>query len=601
MKNPVKATISSIVAASLCASLSICPAYATSTTQLFSDVSAGAWYESDVQWAYDNNVMKGYADKTFGVGKYITRAEFAQVLANQSGDTLVTTYDVTGKLDLKSNAWFTGACNWAYSNGLMLGYGESDYFGVNDSLTRAQVVVVLWRQAGSPNSSYSLSKFTDAASVPSYSKTAFAWAVENKIITGVDKGSSFELQPDRAILREEVSKIVHVVSELDNSGTVDIDTPASSGSNNGGSSSSSSNGGSSSNNTSSTGTTNTDSFSTAGSNGNNNSNSDTGNTGSNDSTNNSSQTSASIAQKATTISANPDISIPVDTKQEAIITPTPENTDCDLSNGRWKLSAGVFGTSSYLNKIGDKIYNFQGDESYNTLDSLERQMRVYWVADDGTEALLGSLRSTQANVDLSYDSTTHQIHFVITPKEGSNLTGKLEGYAEVPYVSETYFEPINCYYCKGTIQDADGYYPVTYLTNTENSSLKNKLYLYGKGVVPISLTTKQWTVSAPSYLGEYDEFLEGKTVYGLFSEASSKYTQAYDKENGLFLNSRSIGDESDASVIEFIKKQKLTSPQTAKNTTYFCTNQKCTHYQKETIGYFQYISWSSANMNVLGH
>ena len=44
---------------------------------------------------------------------------------------------------------------------------------------------MLWRYAGEPASSYSLSAFTDAASVSDYAETAMAWAVEHGIITGM--------------------------------------------------------------------------------------------------------------------------------------------------------------------------------------------------------------------------------------------------------------------------------------------------------------------------------------------------------------------------------------------------------------------------------
>jgi hypothetical protein len=160
---------------------------------------------------------------------------------------------------------------------------------------------------------------------------------------------------------------------------------------------------------------------------------------------------------------------------------------------------------------------------------------------------------------------------------------------------------IFCATCGGEIQDSDGYYPVTYLANTENSDLCNKLYMYGSGITPISLTTKQWTDSAPSYLGEYDEFLEGRTIYEAFKECCDKYSDAYDKESGYFLNGRSIGDESDEDVIEYLKKSKLTSPQTAKNTAYYCNNSTCSRYGKETVGVLKFISYSTSGMNVLGH
>ncbi len=63
--------------------------------------------------------------------------------------------------------------------------GVSDGENADGYVTREQLATMLWRYAGEPASSYSLSAFTDAANVSDYAATATAWAVEPGIITGV--------------------------------------------------------------------------------------------------------------------------------------------------------------------------------------------------------------------------------------------------------------------------------------------------------------------------------------------------------------------------------------------------------------------------------
>jgi hypothetical protein len=180
-----------------------------SVVDKFSDISSSDWFVSDAQWAYDNDIIHGYSDGTFGTGKNITRAEFAQVLLNQSGESAVTTKDTTGEADLANVEWYTGACNWAFGKGYITGYGGTNNFGPNDSLTRAQAVTILWRMAGSPESTTDISYFPDASEIPDYAKTAFSWALENEILTGaVHDGASYA-EPNRNVLREEIAKIIH--------------------------------------------------------------------------------------------------------------------------------------------------------------------------------------------------------------------------------------------------------------------------------------------------------------------------------------------------------------------------------------------------------
>lgn len=47
------------------------------TTATFTDVPADSWYASYVNIAYSNGIVSGYADNTFGSGRYITREELS--------------------------------------------------------------------------------------------------------------------------------------------------------------------------------------------------------------------------------------------------------------------------------------------------------------------------------------------------------------------------------------------------------------------------------------------------------------------------------------------------------------------------------------------
>ena len=133
----------------------------------FTDLAPGAWYTDAVEYVTANGLMEGTSATTFEPESAMTRAMVWAILARIDGET------VTGA------NWVETAREWAMANGV------SDGTDPNGNVTREQLATMLWRYAGEPASSYSLSAFTDADSVSGYAATAMAWAVEHGIITGV--------------------------------------------------------------------------------------------------------------------------------------------------------------------------------------------------------------------------------------------------------------------------------------------------------------------------------------------------------------------------------------------------------------------------------
>ena len=81
----------------------------------------------------------------------------------------------------RSRIW-SHTCAMTASFALSTGGVSSSLFAPEDGCTRAQIVIFLWRTAGSPESS-ALSNFNDVPADKYYAK-AVAWAVENGITNG---------------------------------------------------------------------------------------------------------------------------------------------------------------------------------------------------------------------------------------------------------------------------------------------------------------------------------------------------------------------------------------------------------------------------------
>ena len=133
----------------------------------FTDLAPGAWYTDAVNYVVANGLMEGTSATTFEPETAMTRAIVWAVLARIDGE------------EISGANWQSAARAWAMSSGV------SDGTDPNGLVTREQFAAMLWRYAGEPASSYSLSAFTDASSVSAWAVDAMSWAVENGIITGV--------------------------------------------------------------------------------------------------------------------------------------------------------------------------------------------------------------------------------------------------------------------------------------------------------------------------------------------------------------------------------------------------------------------------------
>ena len=103
-----------------------------------------------------------------------------------------------------SDAWYADGVAWAAENGIVDGYGDGQ-FGPDDSITREQFAVMLWKYAGSPKASGQDLAFTDADQASGYAQEALCWAVENGIVSGLSDGS---LNPQGQATRAQVAQML---------------------------------------------------------------------------------------------------------------------------------------------------------------------------------------------------------------------------------------------------------------------------------------------------------------------------------------------------------------------------------------------------------
>ena len=91
---------------------------------------------------------------------------------------------VGGFRDVYEDDYYADAVIWAKESGVT-GGTTATTFSPNAAVTRAQAMTFLWRAAGSPQPSSTVSPFSDASDPSAYYYNAVLWAAEQGITTGV--------------------------------------------------------------------------------------------------------------------------------------------------------------------------------------------------------------------------------------------------------------------------------------------------------------------------------------------------------------------------------------------------------------------------------
>ena len=152
----------------------------------FTDVPEGNWAADAVDFAVSHELFNGTSETTFSPGQTMSRGMLATVLYRLEGSPET---DLNGLFsDVNDSSYYAESIAWATENGITGGYGDGR-FGPDDSITREQFVVMLWRYAGSPKASSQTLDFADADQVSGFAQEALCWAVENNILHGSGDGT----------------------------------------------------------------------------------------------------------------------------------------------------------------------------------------------------------------------------------------------------------------------------------------------------------------------------------------------------------------------------------------------------------------------------
>ena len=172
----------------------------------FTDVEENGWYHTGVDFMVRNGFMNGVADDAFDVDGNLTRAQLVTILYRIAGEPESTATNPFA--DVAYGQWYTNAVIWAAENGIVKGVNTTT-FAPNDQITREQIATILFRYAKAEKVEGKLAGFPDAGKVSDYAADAMAWAVEQGLINGISEsdGKTY-LAPQETATRAQIAVIL---------------------------------------------------------------------------------------------------------------------------------------------------------------------------------------------------------------------------------------------------------------------------------------------------------------------------------------------------------------------------------------------------------
>ncbi|MFT4188429.1 MAG: S-layer homology domain-containing protein [Aeromicrobium sp.] len=173
---------------------------------VFSDVTSGHVFQTEICWLAASGVTTGYSDGTFRPSQSVLREQVAAFLyrfmnggANPSTSDPVATFS-----DVASSHVFTRHIRWLTDEEITTGYSDNT-FRPSQPVRREQVAAFLYRLAGSPTFSVTSCGLTDVPSSHVFAKE-ICWLKSTGITTGYSDNT---FRPSQPVLREQIAAFLY--------------------------------------------------------------------------------------------------------------------------------------------------------------------------------------------------------------------------------------------------------------------------------------------------------------------------------------------------------------------------------------------------------
>lgn len=172
----------------------------------FADVVESDWYYTGVVYAYENGLFSGVTASSFAPKATMTRGQLVTVLWRMAGKPEAT---AAGFTDVAADSVYAAAINWAYANKITSGYTETT-FNPNKAITREQFATILMNYAKYMKydvtaGGNAIKEYTDYPTISAFAGEAMNWANAAQLINGYDDNT---IRPQGTATRGQVAVIL---------------------------------------------------------------------------------------------------------------------------------------------------------------------------------------------------------------------------------------------------------------------------------------------------------------------------------------------------------------------------------------------------------
>lgn len=207
MKSLGKRVFSAALACVLLVSATVSLNASAASASNMTDIPSGSWYESAVRYCLNNNYMNGESETKFNPNGTVSRAQVVQVLYNLEGQPGYTSGHTPFE-DITPGSWYYNAVRWSEENGIASGTSATT-FEPNAPVTREQVATFFANYAKFKNN-YSGAQ-SDLSKYSDQNKIS-AWAKENiswAVNYGLMSGTSeTTLDPQGTCIRAQLAQFI---------------------------------------------------------------------------------------------------------------------------------------------------------------------------------------------------------------------------------------------------------------------------------------------------------------------------------------------------------------------------------------------------------
>ena len=191
-----------------------CDGGITCPSRPFTDVNTSSWYHEGVDYVVENGLMQGVTSTLFDPSGNTTRGMLVTILYRLAGEPAVS--GSMSFTDVPASAYYRDAVLWAVENGITMGFSQTT-FGPSELISREQLVTFLYRYAQwadrDTSAQADLSVYPDQQDISGYARTAMAWAVAEEIVQGGNNNSILPLDPAS---RSQIATIIYRFDTADN-------------------------------------------------------------------------------------------------------------------------------------------------------------------------------------------------------------------------------------------------------------------------------------------------------------------------------------------------------------------------------------------------